>query len=65
MKGRKYNANYAMLWAAILNSKKKGCLWYDLGGINENTTEGIKRFKTRLNGEAYNLIGEYWSFKMF
>ena len=65
IEGRKYNANYAMLWAAILNSKKKGCLWYDLGGINENTTEGIKRFKTRLNGEAYNLIGEYWSFKMF
>lgn len=63
--GRKYNANYAMLWAAILNSKKKGCLWYDLGGINENTTEGIKRFKTRLNGEAYKLIGEYWSFKLF
>jgi hypothetical protein len=63
--GRKYNANYAMLWAAILNSKKNGCLWYDLGGINENTTVGIKRFKTRLNGQNYSLVGEYWSFKLF
>ena len=63
--GRKYNANYAMLWAAILNSKKNGCLWYDLGGINENTTDGVKRFKTRLNGQDYMLIGEYWDFKLF
>ena len=62
--GRKFNANYAMLWHAILHSKKNGCFWFDLGGINKNTTDGVKRFKTRLNGEAYKLIGEYWSFKL-
>jgi|TARA_B110000114_G_C15073849_1_gene390868 lipid II:glycine glycyltransferase (peptidoglycan interpeptide bridge formation enzyme) len=63
--GRKFNANYAMLWNAIITSKKNGCSWFDLGGINENTTEGVKRFKTRLNGQNYSLIGEFWSFKIF
>ena len=63
--GRELNANYAMLWASILASQMNGCDWYDLGGINENTTDGVKRFKTRLNGYEYSLIGEFWSFRIF
>lgn len=63
--GREFNANYAMLWASILASKINGCDWYDLGGINENTTDGVRRFKTRLNGYDYGLIGEFWNFRIF
>lgn len=57
--GRKLNANYLLLWHSILASKDFGCYWYDMGGVNENTKQGIAHFKSGLNGKAYNLIGEY------
>lgn len=56
--GRKLNANYAMLWNAILEAKLRGCKWFDLGGLNDNTPKGVAHFKSGLNGEKYQLIGE-------
>jgi len=58
-RGRKNNANYLLIWHAILDAKKKGCDWFDLGGINKNTPKGIVHFKNGLNGDLYNLIGEF------
>ena len=57
--GRKLNANYLLLWYSILAAKKLGCFWFDLGGMNENTMRGIVHFKSGVNGESYNLVGEY------
>lgn len=57
--GRKTNANYSLLWKAIIDSKNFGCKWFDLGGFNSNTPRGIRHFKEGLRGEVYNLIGEY------
>ena len=55
--GRKLNANYGMLWEAIIDAKNAGCLWFDLGGLNENTPKGVAHFKSGLNGDNYQLIG--------
>ena len=57
--GRETSANYILLWNAIIDSKKNGCRWFDLGGFNANTPRGIRHFKEGLNGQGYNLIGEY------
>lgn len=64
-KGRSTNANYLMLWQAIQDAKKIGCKWYDLGGCNENTPEGIRHFKSGINAEPYKLIGEFRVFRLF
>jgi len=58
--GRKYNANYLMLWQSIIDSRRHGCRWYDLGGITSNTPKGVAHFKRGLRGQEYNLIGEYF-----
>ena len=56
--GRKYNANYLLLWNAILESKKKGLKWFDLGGLNKNTPKGVAHFKRGTNAIPFELIGE-------
>ena len=56
--GRLCNANYLLLWNSILESKRKGCRWFDLGGLNKNTPKGIAHFKKGTNGIPYELIGE-------
>ena len=38
--------------------KKLGCLWFDVGGIDEENNPGITQFKRGLKGEEYTLIGE-------
>ena len=63
--GRRMQANYAMLWEAIIDAKTYGCGWYDLGGLNENTPRGVADFKSGLNGGSYKLIGEIVTFPMF
>ena len=59
-KGRKLRANQFLLWRAIVYLKQSGLSWFDLGGINEERTPGISAFKLGLNGQRYELIGEYW-----
>ena len=55
-------ANYNLLWHAVLDAKKQGYLWFDLGGVNDDTTDGIAHFKSGLSGIPYLLIGEWrWS----
>ena len=63
--GRKLNANYGLLWEAILDAKASGCVSYDLGGLNENTPKGVAHFKQGLNGEPYKLIGDFVGFPVF
>jgi len=57
--GKSLNINYALLWRAILRAKKDGCKWFDIGGLNSTTPEGIRHFKKGLNSELYDLTGEW------
>lgn len=58
-KGRNLKANQYLLWQAIVHIKQSGLHRFDLGGISEENTSGITAFKLGLNGERYELVGEY------
>lgn len=58
--GRQQKANNFLLWNSLLEMKSRGCLWFDLGGIDEVNTPDIARFKRGLNGQEYRLVGEYF-----
>lgn len=60
--GRKYQANYVLLWQAIMDSKDKGSKWFDIGGLNSTTPKGVAHFKKGLNSEMYSLAGEWRRF---
>ena len=57
--GRKYQANYVMLWLGILNAKRNGCSKFDIGGLNEDTPSGVAHFKKGLKSSMYSLSGEW------
>lgn len=57
--GRKINASYLLQWEAIKLSKEKGCLWYDLGGIDSKNNKGVYTFKKRMRGEEIYYPGPY------
>lgn len=57
--GRANQANSVLLWEAILDAKRNSCLWFDVGGLAENTPKGIADFKKGLNPEPYILVGEW------
>lgn len=57
--GRALKANHYLLWQAIVFLKQSGYSWFDLGGVSEEITPGITAFKLGLNGDQYELIGEY------
>ena len=50
--GRKVNAHYNLLWNAILNLKKLGVEFFDLGGIKPDDAKGISHFKTGMGGKS-------------
>ena len=58
--GRSLYSNNLLLWNAILEMKKRGCIMLDVGGINENHTPNITKFKRGLAGEEYTLVGEWF-----
>lgn len=58
-KGRANQANSVLLWEAILDARRNGCRWFDVGGLSERTPQGIANFKKGLNPESYALVGEW------
>jgi lipid II:glycine glycyltransferase (peptidoglycan interpeptide bridge formation enzyme) len=58
-RGRELDANSTLYWHAINQAKENGCRWFDIGGVNENTTKGIAEFKLGLNAVPYKLVGEW------
>ena len=46
--GRKCNANYFLLWNALLWCRGEGIRWFDVGGIDNVNTPGISHFKEGL-----------------
>ncbi|MGY8788319.1 MAG: GNAT family N-acetyltransferase [Fidelibacterota bacterium] len=60
--GRKVYANNLLLWNAVLEMKKCGCLWFDMGGIDKENTPEIANYKYGLEGQEYTMVGEWISF---
>tara|TARA_Y100000589_G_scaffold286270_1_gene286301 strand:+ start:2035 stop:3045 length:1011 start_codon:yes stop_codon:yes gene_type:complete len=63
--GKKYQANYALLWKGIIDQKNNGINTFDLGGINEQKQVGIMKFKKGLGGDLEENLGEYFYFGYF
>ena len=63
--GKKYQANVALLWEAIMDLKNEGFKKFDLGGFNKKTPKGIIKFKQGLNGLLKKTLGEYFYFGIF
>ena len=62
--GKKLQANYVLLWEAILEAKRKGCAFFDIGGLNETTPSGIAHFKKGIKAVPYSLVGEWRTFNL-
>ena len=60
VRGRKLKANQFLLWQAVVYLKQVGLDCFDLGGVDEERTPGIAAFKLGMNGQRYELLGEYW-----
>ena len=58
-KGRNLKVSHYLVWNALVHLKQLGVRWFDLGGISEEKTPGITAFKSGLNGNRYELVGEY------
>ena len=57
--GRRLQANYFLLWKAMLLFRDFGYTFFDVGGLGGNTTAGVERFKKGLKGQEYSLLGEF------
>jgi len=58
--GRKVNALNFLLWQSLLHVKQRGVESFDVGGIDDFGTPDVARFKKNMNGEGYELLGEFW-----
>ncbi len=57
--GRKANANHLLLGEALFVLKNEGVRHFDLGGVNDETAAGVKKFKMDMGGEMVKLAGLY------
>lgn len=57
--GRAVNASHFLLWHAVVEVKKLGYRWFDVGGMaQESTPPGIFHFKAGLGGIPYRFMEE-------
>ncbi len=57
--GRALNAQNRVLWEAMLELKKRGIKFLDLGGLNTADLAGIARFKLGTGAPPITLIGSF------
>lgn len=58
-KGLKLKGAYLSQWLMIQWLKERGCLWYDLGGINPEKNPGVYHFKAGLSGSDVHHVGQF------
>ncbi len=58
-KGRETAAHHLLLWEALCVLQAKGLTDFDLGGVNEDTAKGVKKFKSGMGGELVHISGLY------
>ena len=57
--GRQARAGHLCLWRGVLALKRRGVRDLDLGGVNDATARGVKRFKEGLGGDLVTLPGQF------
>lgn len=57
--GRTHCAHHLLLWDSLTHLKTKGIKDFDLGGINDETAQGVKKFKEGMGGDKIHLSGLY------
>lgn len=57
--GLKTNASYLLQWRVMEYARERGCLWYDLGGIDPVVNPDVYRFKARIGGQEVSAPGPY------
>ena len=57
--GREVAAHHRLLWEGALMLQRKGIKDLDLGGINDDSAEGIKIFKEGLGGKNVRYLGRH------
>lgn len=58
--GRAVNAGNFLYWHAMLEMKKRGCKWFDVGGLYRG--HGYTHFKQGMGGTEYELCGDWLSY---
>ena len=58
--GRKVNVGNFLYWHSMLELRRRGCRWFDLGGFRGD--EGYGRFKLGVRGQQYDLLHEWLAF---
>lgn len=56
--GRRFKAQSLVLWRALLELRRRGVSWLDLGGLSASAP-GLARFKLGLGAEPVTLLGTY------
>ena len=65
--GMKAKGSYLLQWRMMQWLRERGCVWYDLGGINPDRNPGVFHFKSGLGGaevlqcQSRELSGSHWS----
>jgi lipid II:glycine glycyltransferase (peptidoglycan interpeptide bridge formation enzyme) len=58
--GRQVKASNFLLWNAVVELKRRGFRFFDLGGLDEQRTPQITEFKRGMNGSEYHLSLDCW-----
>ena len=57
--GRDKQARTLLIYSSALHLKSLGCTYYDLGGIDDITTEAVAKYKRGTGDTDYRLQGEF------
>lgn len=57
--GKRVAAQNFLLWQAVKVLKEKGIKFFDLGGANDQSAQGVKTFKEGMGGDTVTLAGHY------
>jgi hypothetical protein len=57
--GKEIAAHNLLLWRAATILKDRGVDFFDLGGVNDQSAQGVKKFKEGMGGETLTLAGHY------
>jgi hypothetical protein len=57
--GRDTAAHHLLLWQGANMLKEKGVMELDLGGINDDSAQGVKIFKEGMGGQLFTGVGHY------
>lgn len=58
--GRHASAHNFLLWQGMKHLRQRGIKELDLGGVNDESAQGIKTFKEGLGGKTVRYVGHYY-----